>query len=224
MAAPIYKGGRPFVKSGIRTGNNTGIFNTTAAPVDGTTLAGVAGPGSLLMRTNGSVYVNTNTKASPTWTLFSAQQPSVTDKVLAATVTYDTIPAAANITGFSWTVAAAATYIFEMELSTVMTTVGGLTVNFKLTTATLASIGYSTYASTAVDNTLGVSTKGTTTTDATKVFDSKTSAYTRVRVWGAFVTTLGGTFAWQATQNTSGTGADVTSIFLNSYARLVRTA
>jgi hypothetical protein len=69
MSAPIYTGGRPFIKPGIRTGNNTGLFNTSSAPTNGTsgTLAGVAGPGSLLMRTNGSVYINTNTKASPTW-------------------------------------------------------------------------------------------------------------------------------------------------------------
>lgn len=69
MAAPVYRGGRPFIKPGIRTGNNTGVFNIAGAPVDGTsgTLVGVAGPGSILMRTNGAVYVNTNTKASPTW-------------------------------------------------------------------------------------------------------------------------------------------------------------
>lgn len=223
MSAPIYKGGRPFVKPGIRLGNNIGHFTTTAAPVDGTTLANIAGPGSILSRTNGTLYINTNTKASPTWTVYSAQQPSVTDKVLAASITYDTIPAAATITGFSWTVAAAATYIFEMELATTMTTVGGIAVSFGLTTATLASIRYQSYVSTASDNTTGVSTVGTTTATGTKVVDTKTAAYTRVRVWGAFLTTLGGTFAWQATQNTSGTGADVTLILLNSYARLVRT-
>jgi hypothetical protein len=73
MAAPIYKGGRPFFKPGIRTGNNTGIFNISGAPTNGTsgTLVGVAGPGSVLLRSNGAIYINTNTKASPTWTLFA---------------------------------------------------------------------------------------------------------------------------------------------------------
>lgn len=74
MAAPVYRGGRPFIKPGVRTGNNTGVFNIAGAPVNGTsgTLVGVAGPGSLLMRTNGSCYINTNTKASPTWSLLGS--------------------------------------------------------------------------------------------------------------------------------------------------------
>ncbi len=222
--AYIYKGPRAYIKNGFRFGNNTGIFNTSAAPVDGTTLANIAGPGSILMRSNGTVYINTNTKASPTWTAYSAQQPSVIDKVLAASVTYDTIPAAATITGFSWTVAAAATYMYRVVLYTTMTTVGGLTVNFKLTTATLASIRYSTYAATATDNSTAVSTTGTTTTDGTKVFDSKTAAYTKVVIDGSFVTTAGGTFAWQATQNTSGTSGDVTIVLIGSTANLTRVA
>lgn len=69
MASPIYRGGRPFVKPGFRFGNNTGIFNTSAAPTNGTsgTFAGTAGPGALLLRSNGTVYVNSNTKLSPTW-------------------------------------------------------------------------------------------------------------------------------------------------------------
>ena len=48
------------------------VFTTTGAPTNGTsgTKAGRAGKGSLLLRTdNGSMYQNTNTKASPTWTL-----------------------------------------------------------------------------------------------------------------------------------------------------------
>lgn len=144
------------------------------------------------------------------------------NKVLAATVTATSNVVAATITGFSWTVAAAGTYIFEADLYTTMTTNGGLAASFKLTTATLTSIQYSTYASTASDNTLAVSTQGTTTTDATKVFDSKTSAYTLVRVRGSVVVNAGGTFAWQFCQNTS--HVDTTSILLGSWAKLVRAA
>ncbi len=69
MSAPIYRGGRPFIKPGIRTGNATGLFNVSGAAVNGTsgTAAGAAGPGSILMSTSGLVYVNTGTKASPVW-------------------------------------------------------------------------------------------------------------------------------------------------------------
>jgi hypothetical protein len=221
MAAPIYRGGRPFIKPGIRFGNNTGIFNTSSAPVDGTTLANVAGPGSILMRTNGSVYVNTNTKASPTWTVFSAQQPNVTEKVLAATQTADANVTPATLTGFSWTVAAAATYEFELNLFTTQTTVGGLTLSFLLTTATLASIAYGYVQTVTTTTGSGI---GSTATSGTKVIDNKTAAYTQAKVRGSFVTTLGGTFTWQFCQNTSATGADVTSILLNSNASLIRTA
>lgn len=41
----------------------------SGAPSNGTTGANIAGPGSLYIRTsNGAIYANTNTKASPTWT------------------------------------------------------------------------------------------------------------------------------------------------------------
>lgn len=48
------------------------IFINAGAPTDGTsgTAAGKAGKGSLLIDyTNGRLYVNSNTKASPTWTV-----------------------------------------------------------------------------------------------------------------------------------------------------------
>lgn len=142
-------------------------------------------------------------------------------KVLAATATAATNIVPATLTGFSWTVAAGGTYIFELNLPSTMTTNGGLTVNFKLTTATLTSIQYQSYGSTASDNTTAVSTQGTTTTDATKIFDSKTAAYTLVRIVGAMVVNAGGTFAWQFCQNTS--HSDTTSVLLGSFAKLVRT-
>lgn len=143
-------------------------------------------------------------------------------KVVPATIAYDSKPAAATITGMSWPVVAGATYMFDVELPTTMTTVGGLTVSFKLTTATLTSIRYSSYASTATDNATAVSTTGTTTTDATAMFDSKTAAYTHVHLWGSFVVNAAGTIAFQGTQNTSGTAGDVTSILIGAGAKLVR--
>lgn len=50
--------------------NDVAIFPNAGAPSDGTsgTFAGFAGPGSLCIDvTNGAIYINTNTKASPTW-------------------------------------------------------------------------------------------------------------------------------------------------------------
>lgn len=49
-------------------------YTNAAAPTSGTsgTLAGIAEPGALLICTNNkTLYINTNTQASPTWTLFS---------------------------------------------------------------------------------------------------------------------------------------------------------
>lgn len=143
-------------------------------------------------------------------------------KVLAANAAITSSATLAALTGFSWAVVAGATYVFEVNLPTTMTTNGGLSLAFKLTTATLTSIQYQTYTATAVDNTTGVSTSGTTTTDQTKIFDSKTAAYTGVVAKGSFVVNAAGTFAWQVAQNTS--HSDTTTIALGAYARLVRVA
>ncbi len=65
-------------KSGVMFGNSVWIFTGSGAPSDGTsgTGAGFAAPGSLYIRastTNSKVFVNTNTTASPTWTVVGAQ-------------------------------------------------------------------------------------------------------------------------------------------------------
>jgi len=52
------------------------LFAHAGEPSDGTsgTKAGVAGPGSLCIDvTNGVLYINTNTKASPLWTVVGLQ-------------------------------------------------------------------------------------------------------------------------------------------------------
>jgi len=243
MSAPIYKGGRPFSKPGVRFGNDLGVFPGTAAPTNGTsgTLVGVAGPGAIYQRTNGAIYVNTNTKASPTWTqLSSSLSPTLTTPVITggsisgvtnsdyrkvdAQIDYAATVTPATITNMSWTVAASGVYVFDLDLNTTMTTVGGLTVSFKLTTATLTSIRYNTYAATATDNATAVSTTGTTTTDATKMFDSKTAAYTMVRLFGVIVVNAGGTLAFQGCQNTSAGAGDTTSILINSRAKFTQIA
>lgn len=142
-------------------------------------------------------------------------------KVLAAAITYTSNVTPAVITGFSWTVVPG-TYIFEVNLPTVMTTSGGLEVSFVLTTAVLTSIQYQTYAATAADNATAVSTTGTTAASGTAVFDSKVAAYTYVKVWGSMVVGTGGTFAWYGCQETSAGGGDVTTLSLGAYARLQR--
>ena len=143
-------------------------------------------------------------------------------KTLVASETYDADATPGLITGWSWTVAAGGTYIFDAEMATTMTTSGGLTIAFVLTTATLTSIRYNTYAATASDNSTAVSTTGTTATSGTEPFDSKTAAYTHVRVYGSFVVNAGGTFALHGCQETSAAGGDATLILLGSTAKLTR--
>lgn len=70
-------------------GNND-VFMSTASgvPTNGTsgTGVGIAGPGSLYIDyTNKTIYQNTGTKASPTWTLLSAGGGSLTPTTVAAT-------------------------------------------------------------------------------------------------------------------------------------------
>lgn len=56
------------LKADIRMTNEVCIFNGAGAPVDGTTGANFAGPGSLYTRTsNGELYINTGSKVSPAW-------------------------------------------------------------------------------------------------------------------------------------------------------------
>lgn len=184
----------------------------------------VAGLVKLTDGTTSKTLVDTDTAQILTGpkTLSGAIESDI--KVLAASATYDNSAALTTLTGFSWSVVAAGTYVFDVELETTMTTVGGLAVAFKLTTATLTSIRYVTYASTATDNATAVSTTGTTTTDATKMFDSKTAAYTRVRVHGSFVVNAAGTFAIQTAQNTAAAGGDATIVLIGSQAKVIRVA
>ena len=56
--------------AGVDLGNSVWMFQGAGVPADGTSGdgAGWAGPGSLYIdRTNGELYTNQNTAASPTW-------------------------------------------------------------------------------------------------------------------------------------------------------------
>ena len=69
------KVGVGYTRGDIRMSNDV-IVAQGGAPVDGTagTQATAAGPGSLYIdTTNKKLYINTNTKASPTWTLVGGQ-------------------------------------------------------------------------------------------------------------------------------------------------------
>lgn len=69
------KGGT-MADGGIYLGGDVWMFSFDAAMVDGTsgTGAGVTGPGSICGNSNdGKAYVNTNTKASPTWVAIGTQ-------------------------------------------------------------------------------------------------------------------------------------------------------
>lgn len=58
------------LKADIRMTNDVCMLQTAGVPVDGVTGAGFAGPGSMCVdTTNKDVYINANTKASPTWKL-----------------------------------------------------------------------------------------------------------------------------------------------------------
>ena len=55
---------------GVQFKNSARIFSGNVVPVDGTSGTGVgkAGPGSIYIRTDvATVYINTGTKASPSW-------------------------------------------------------------------------------------------------------------------------------------------------------------
>jgi len=63
-------------ENGVHIGGDVWIFSFAAAMVNGTsgTGAGVTGPGSICGNSStGKAYINTNTKASPTWTVIGAQ-------------------------------------------------------------------------------------------------------------------------------------------------------
>lgn len=63
-----------YLKGEIRLLGEAMIFTKAGAPVNGTTGANNAGPGSLLIDITGAkLYINTNTKASPTWTVVGSQ-------------------------------------------------------------------------------------------------------------------------------------------------------
>jgi len=59
---------------GVSIGNGALIFTNAGVPTNGTTGAGIAGIGSLVSDvTNGKLYINTGTLASPTWTVVGSQ-------------------------------------------------------------------------------------------------------------------------------------------------------
>ena len=63
-------------EGGVHIGGDVWIFSFDAAMVDGVagTGAGVTGPGSICGNSgDGKVYINTNTKASPTWVVAGIQ-------------------------------------------------------------------------------------------------------------------------------------------------------
>jgi hypothetical protein len=99
--AYIYKGPRAYIKGGFRFGNNTGIFNLSGAPTSGTSgsFANIAGPGAIILSANKNIYINTNTKASPTWSIVPNEGTSSLPAVLA------------NVTTAAPTLTTSATYV-----------------------------------------------------------------------------------------------------------------
>jgi hypothetical protein len=70
MAAEIYKGGIKFFSTGVRFTKNAGVMSFSGTPTNGAAGTGVGkfGKGTIgIDYTNGVLYFNTGTKASPTW-------------------------------------------------------------------------------------------------------------------------------------------------------------
>jgi len=124
-----------------------------------------------------------------------------------------------SLTGFSWTLVTGGTYAFRVRGKVGFTTNGGLSMAFKYTTATIASI-----LVTAVQRTASVFAlaSSTTVTDQTKFIDQKAVLYVDVELEGSLVVTTGGTVAVQFAQNTS--HSDVTTVSKGMTAWFVRTA
>lgn len=144
-------------------------------------------------------------------------------KVLAANAAMasgDTGATLTTLTGFSWTVTAAGVYAFEFEGPVTMTTNGGLTLAFKLTTATLTSLALEAIQTTA--SAIAVAANFTTATDQAKFVDQKATAYTYVRITGTLVVLAAGSIAFQAAQNTS--HIDTTTVLKGFKGRMVRTS
>jgi len=211
------------VDTGI-SGLGTGVAAFLATPSSAnlaTAVTGETGSGAVVFGTSPTIATPAITGGTLTGATLSANLNTDT-KVLAATATYSNTGTLATLTGFSWTLVAGATYVFEINLPATMTTVGGLSVAFTLTTATLTSMQMQTYASTATDNSTAVSTQSTTTTSGTKYFDSKTAAYTLVTLKGSLVVNAGGTLAVQAAQNTAAGGGDASAVLLGAYGTFRR--
>ena len=67
----VHNFGSASFAAGIHLGEDVWILTFAGVPTNGTsgTGAGYAGIGTIIIdRTNGALYVNSNTKASPTWT------------------------------------------------------------------------------------------------------------------------------------------------------------
>lgn len=91
------------------------VFGANGSPTNGTagTFAGVAGPGSLLVTTEPALYQNTNTKASPTWTLVDVSGSAVSAPSAALTGQSATVAPLTLTAGTLNTAAAAGALEFD---------------------------------------------------------------------------------------------------------------
>lgn len=119
-----------------------------------------------------------------------------------------------GLTGF--TLAAAGTYTFEINLGTVGTTNSGVKIGLGYTTLTATSIEYQVVGFTA---TAVAGSRGTTSTTGMTLFGATTATLV-IRITGRLVVNAGGTVAVQAAQNAA--HADTTSVFVGSWARFQR--
>jgi len=191
------------------TGTIANGCTLTTPAISGATITGT------VTIANGST-ITTPVIATPT-----ISDPIITSQKYSTLITYTSDTTLANVTGLTgFTLTAGATYVFEIELKTTMTTNGGMAAAFKLTTATLTALNLNVVQSAAASMVAPVTF--TSTTDQAKWIDNKTAAFTTNNIRGTLVVGTGGTVAIQAAQNTSAGGGDATSVLVGSWARFTR--
>ncbi len=195
----------PVVSAPVLSGSATGTYTLAGTPtITSPTVTGASMTTSTLSTgTLGGDLINSSMKRCSADVTF-------TSNVVLADVT--------GLTGIALT--AGATYAFEINLQTNMSTNGGIAAAFKFTTATLTSLQLKSTllaASSMVNE-----ARFTTATDAALWFDTVAAAFLEIRVVGTMVVNAGGTVAIQACQGTS--HGDTTTVYAGSTARFTRIA
>lgn len=161
---------------------------------------------------NGTVVTVSDTTASGA--LGGATKFCTTQFDAVTGTTGTTLTNVVGLTGFS--LAAAGTYRFEINISGVSTANSGIKLGFGYTTLTATSIESVGKGFTAS----AVAVQHTTTATTGMTLFGQTAAVIAVQIIGQLVVNAAGTLAVQAAQNAA--HADTTSVYVGSWASFVR--